>query len=233
MYDCPEASPGYKGTLKVRMVQANDLPNTDEGWWNYPDPYAVVVAVDKTNYRHEKSTVFKRGTTNPYWNQELDFGHSSGGWRYFTITIYDIDNHGADKMIGTQTIWVYPSCSTHTRRFCYSLTRCVEYNFRLEDVNVDNCNSNPCIRGACRDRFCDYSCSCPRNYSGKRCEWYNPPVQETRMEEPHIAGSHKEEVPIFGNQPPYQPLSPVNPFREESNPIEQTKQHREDNPLLG
>ncbi|XP_064403040.1 zinc metalloproteinase nas-4-like [Halichondria panicea] len=172
MYNCPEASPGYNGILKVRMIRAWNLPDTD-GWWNEPDPYAVVVAVDKTNYRREKRTGVKSGTTNPQWNQELDFGNRNEEWRYFTITIYDSDNDGDDKMVGTQTIWVYRSCSTHTRRFCYSLTRCVDYSYRLENVN--NCNPNPCVRGTCQDRFCDYYCSCPRNYSGKRCDRYNPP----------------------------------------------------------
>ena len=74
---------------------------------NDPDPYAVVVAVDQLNRHYEKCTVVKSGTNNPYWNQELDFGHSSVGWRYFTITIYDSDDSG---MTPTQTSQVYTKC---------------------------------------------------------------------------------------------------------------------------
>ncbi len=163
-------SPGYKGTLKVKMIRARGLPDTD-GWWDEPDPYAVVVAVDKSNNRQEKRTVVKRGTCNPYWNQELDFGHSSVGWRYFTITVYDSDNGGDDNMTGTETVWVSPSCTTNTRLFA----PCVDYNYRLEDANVNHCSSNPCVRGTCRDQFCGFSCSCPADYWGHRCERYNPP----------------------------------------------------------
>ncbi len=167
MYKCSQASPGYQGTLTVKMIRASDLPDTD-GWWNDPDPYARVVAIDTSNYQQAKNTNKRSGTRNPSWNQILNFG--SRKWRYFTITIYDDDSGSDDRMMSTQTIWIEPTCSSSTRKFCMSSTQCVYYEYKLD---INNCATNPCTRGTCYDRVCDFYCSCPANYSGKRCERYN------------------------------------------------------------
>ena len=124
MYRCPQASPGYTGILKVRMVLAKDLPDTD-GWWNCPDPYACVEAVERSNNRHRLCTRRIGGTRYPRWNQELNFGTSSSGWLYFTITVWDQDSGRDDRLARTQTVYVRPG--KHYESICTSLTRCVEF----------------------------------------------------------------------------------------------------------
>ena len=37
--------------------------------------------------------------------------------------------------------------------------------------NIDDCDPNPCQNGGtCTDDVNDYTCSCPKDYSGKNCE---------------------------------------------------------------
>ena len=38
------------------------------------------------------------------------------------------------------------------------------------EVNIDDCASQPCYNGTCRDQEQGYSCSCPSGYSGLQCQ---------------------------------------------------------------
>lgn len=38
-------------------------------------------------------------------------------------------------------------------------------------IDVDECNSNPCLNGAtCIDKIASFTCSCPIGLTGKLCE---------------------------------------------------------------
>lgn len=167
MYKCP--SPRYPGILKVEVLNARDLPDTD-GWFNNPDPYVSVHAVDQHNTRAKQDTAKIKGTRNPTWNQELDFGESRNGWRFIEISVWDEDWGRDDKLVRTQTFWVTPG-SHDCITYCVSTTRCVSFGYSLK-VDGNECIPNPCFRGTCRDRFLDYSCNCPPNYVGKNCQFF-------------------------------------------------------------
>ena len=48
---------------------------------------------------------------------------------------------------------------------------------KLCDQHIDDCASNPCVRGECEDLIGGYSCKCPVGWIGKDCQqnqgWLN------------------------------------------------------------
>ncbi len=118
----------HKGILKVKIVRAKNLPSSD-GWWNDPDPYACVEAVNQLNTRYKQCTRIISGTKNPVWDQELDFGESCSGWKHYTINIYDEDPGRHDIMLqGPRT---YLSPGKRWGSYCNSYTECVDYEINM------------------------------------------------------------------------------------------------------
>lgn len=45
------------------------------------------------------------------------------------------------------------------------------YIGKICNVDVDECNSNPCLNGAtCTDNVASFTCTCPIGFTGKLCE---------------------------------------------------------------
>lgn len=118
----------HKGILKVKMVKAKNLPDSD-GWYNEPDPYACVVAVNRLNTRYKRCTRVISGTQHPVWNQELDFGESCSGWKYYTITIYDEDPGRHDTMLQVPRIWL--SSGKRWVSYCNSYMECADFEINM------------------------------------------------------------------------------------------------------
>ena len=38
------------------------------------------------------------------------------------------------------------------------------------EINIDDCDPNPCINGACTDHINSYQCDCYLDWEGKNCE---------------------------------------------------------------
>ena len=43
------------------------------------------------------------------------------------------------------------------------------FYFLFLPTEIDECGGNPCVHGACSDRFNDYHCTCDRWFTGKNC----------------------------------------------------------------
>uniref|UniRef100_A0A8R1TMF0 EGF-like domain-containing protein n=1 Tax=Onchocerca volvulus TaxID=6282 RepID=A0A8R1TMF0_ONCVO len=40
------------------------------------------------------------------------------------------------------------------------------------ELDVNECHSNPCIRGKCINEFGSYRCECPHDFTGRNCETF-------------------------------------------------------------
>jgi len=55
----------------------------------------------------------------------------------------------------------------HETRVCECLTG---YNGTNCELNIDECQPNPCVNGSCEDLIGDYKCHCTLGFEGKNCE---------------------------------------------------------------
>eukprot|EP00800_Vazella_pourtalesii_P004180 TRINITY_DN1443_c0_g1_i5.p1 TRINITY_DN1443_c0_g1~~TRINITY_DN1443_c0_g1_i5.p1 ORF type:complete len:200 (-),score=1.64 TRINITY_DN1443_c0_g1_i5:192-791(-) len=114
-----QSSPSYRlGYLTVTMKYARGLRDTD-GWFNLPDPYAVVYAhysdcgVDRS-IRDE--THYVQGTTYPSWYKVMTFGW--GNWINFNFQIWDKDTSWDDAMTDVYVVTISPG--VHCYQVYYS-----------------------------------------------------------------------------------------------------------------
>ncbi|XP_043914307.1 protein crumbs homolog 1-like [Protopterus annectens] len=52
----------------------------------------------------------------------------------------------------------------------FSCTCRTGWEGRLCNLNIDECNSNPCLHGSCTDLVANYECKCDKGYTGRNCE---------------------------------------------------------------
>ena len=116
------------GDLKITVIKAYGLPNTDGGG-NTADPYATVTAYTLDDTAISRSTTTKDGTLSPVWNQELSFG--DGQWSHFNIRIWDEDGglRGADdSMTSNYRVDILTPCSENVER----LDNKIEYSYYID-----------------------------------------------------------------------------------------------------
>ena len=168
LYRCP--GPGQKGKLWVVVGYAKDLPDTDVGLFNKPDPYVVVNAYTSTGLQLTRKTSTKDGTTSPIYNEYLEFGART--WQFIRVRVWDSDSGEDDAMTQSQTIPI-GSSSRHFIKHCAS-PKCSDYLWFdyifIPDGN--ECSPNPCLNdGICIDGNAQYKCMCKSGYGGPQCQF--------------------------------------------------------------
>ena len=69
-------------------------------------------------------------------------------------------------------------CTTNCSHFLHCESRQGQYHCKCQvgfsgplcDINIDDCSSNPCINGKCKDGVNQYDCECNKGYWGTNCE---------------------------------------------------------------
>ena len=176
LYKCP--GPGIRGRLRVYIRYARNLPDTDP-IFNKPDPYVRISAVSSSGGQWIKRTSSKSGTTNPTFNQVVEFGGNT--WQFFRIRVWDSDGRLTgkdDPMTQSQTIPIR-SGSNANLIHCAS-TSCrgfLRFDYTLIPDRTE-CSPNPCRNGGtCIERIAAFTCRCRSGYGGKRCEFRRRSLQ--------------------------------------------------------
>ena len=176
LYKCP--GPGIRGRLRVYIRYARNLPDTDP-IFNKPDPYVRISAVSSSGGQWIKRTSSKSGTTNPTFNQVVEFGGNT--WQFFRIRVWDSDGGLTgkdDPMTQSQTIPIR-SGSNANLIHCAS-TSCrgfLRFSYTLIPDRRE-CSPNPCRNGGtCIERIAAFTCRCRSGYGGKRCEFRRRSLQ--------------------------------------------------------
>ena len=170
LYKCPRS--GVRGRLRVYIRYARNLPDTDP-ISNKPNPYVRISAVTSSGGQLIKQTSSKSGTTNPTFNQMLEFGGNT--WQFFRIRVWD-SNGGLtgkdDPMTQSQTIPI--RSGSYTNQIHCASTSCrgfLRFDYTLIPDGTE-CSPNPCRNGGiCIERIAAFTCRCPSGYVGERCEF--------------------------------------------------------------
>ncbi len=156
--------------LQVYIGHARNLRDTDP-WLNDPDPYVKVQARRAIYSDVTKSTRYIGGTTNPNWNQWLNFGCQR--WRNFDMQVWDDDNFltfGDDEMSNKELVLMSPGNHYSLRHSAHDRGYLIYHYKLIKDTN--DCIPNRCQNGGrCIDQCTSYRCSCPRGYAGNNCEY--------------------------------------------------------------
>ena len=126
--------------LTVNIKYASGLRDTD-GRLNLPDPYVKVYA--KSSHCGFSSTHFEqthslRGTTDPSWHKDLEFGWAN--WLSFNIQVWDKDATWDDAMTGVHTVYVRPGSYCDQR---YYDSGVVTFDYFLQTPG-EKCNGAVC-----------------------------------------------------------------------------------------
>ena len=139
--------------------------------WNDPDPYVRVRARYSTGDVSTATTHDIGGTTNPTWNQWLNFGCTK--YAYFEIQVWDADSGltGSDDAMSNSelVLWSLVTATANNIMHAHDSGYLIyNYNFILDG---NECISSPCRNGGtCIDLCASYYCNCRSGYIGTNCE---------------------------------------------------------------
>lgn len=102
--------------LNIFINSAHNLIDTDP-LWHKPDPYIQIIAIasDMSIFRQSTKTVLE--TTNPKWNEWINYGCRK--WNAFIIQILDEDDGIDDIMSESQLIFVQPGDHMHLKHSAF------------------------------------------------------------------------------------------------------------------
>uniref|UniRef100_A0A182YI91 Uncharacterized protein n=1 Tax=Anopheles stephensi TaxID=30069 RepID=A0A182YI91_ANOST len=120
---------GERNELVVSVMAADDLPERDEtlGYGMYPEAYASIKLLPKTNESHVAQTEVSTPSLNPIWNATITFPDVFSDNlldRKIEIVLYDLLPHSEPIFLG--------ECSVKLQKACLDD---VAVWYRLEDPN--------------------------------------------------------------------------------------------------
>uniref|UniRef100_A0A182FRU1 Uncharacterized protein n=1 Tax=Anopheles albimanus TaxID=7167 RepID=A0A182FRU1_ANOAL len=120
---------GERNELVVSVMAADDLPERDEslGYGMYPEAYASIKLLPKTNESHVAQTEVSTPSLNPIWNATITFQDVFSDNlldRKIEIVLYDLLPHSEPIFLG--------ECSVKLQKACLDD---VAVWYRLEDPN--------------------------------------------------------------------------------------------------
>ena len=163
---------GIFGTLRVHVLRATNLPDTDGLFSGDPDPFTTVTAIQGANLTSiTRNTRRIGGTENPVWNEDLSFG--CGQWRFIEVSVWDNDSGSEDELMPVRR---FPVCNTEGGRCSITYVNAgatLFFDIEVTPWQLQNecASSNPCLNGGtCVDTPCSFRCDCPPLYVGDQCE---------------------------------------------------------------
>ena len=153
-----------KGKLQFYIQDATNLIGNS--------PYVRIEVKESTGSVLAQNTDVRDGTTNPEWNQLIDFGlYGCQRWAHFEIQVWNDENtFGGDHDMSDKELVILEPGSYNDQRHNTHGDGYLTYNYEFI-ANGDECANNPCLNGGtCVDGCSSYSCTCPSGYTGPNCE---------------------------------------------------------------
>ncbi|KAF0975192.1 hypothetical protein FDP41_005945 [Naegleria fowleri] len=98
-YDQSFSSSNKKSHLKVTILEAKDLINTDQGKNDFSDPYCVIWLGGKHKNKYRTTTI--KDNLNPVWNESFEITLDHNPEQYVLICqLYDKDIFTSDDSLG-------------------------------------------------------------------------------------------------------------------------------------
>ena len=98
LYSCP--TEGVQGFLSVEVKRGYFPPGT-ESFWEKPDSYVLITAVDSNGTQHTLQTSHKQ-SSQPVWDEIILFGEQE--WQFFKIRAWNYDVGTDNQLTMSQTV---------------------------------------------------------------------------------------------------------------------------------
>ena len=118
-------APKPLGVVRITIIEAANLPQTDFGGLFAIDPYCVVQVGSKS-----KSTK-KTSGNNPVWNEEFDFPIEYCQSQMINIDVFDSDKLSEDENLGSVSIDVEHIKENHVLNEWYDLGNCGKLRIKI------------------------------------------------------------------------------------------------------
>ena len=110
--------------------RGNNLADRDPGTAGLSDPYMIVTAIDKYNYKQQKRTSTKTDNINPTWTRDEHLEFRQKTWKTITVEIWDHDSWNIDDRLCPKTDIGLESGHSKTIN-CERGTVTIEWTFKL------------------------------------------------------------------------------------------------------
>jgi len=131
-----EGNTSVYAVLKFYFRSAFNLVDSEPIWYQ-PDPYVLLTAVSADTITHVRTTETVTDTTNPTWNEWIDYGCMN--WKSVVIQIMDEDIGIDDEMSASQLLFLQPGNHSYLVHKGYSQGY-LNYDYSL--MHMESCTEH-------------------------------------------------------------------------------------------